>query len=120
MPQPERRLPGVHAGAEQLELKDRLQLPKLRWNLALYAQPALPYTGEPTSIFPKFVLEGRKLARADHVEPVRINLPCLKARVQHGEAVDVEAGFSIGAGRIILRPDWRRTGEYLDRCNHKY
>src|SRR5947208_11426357 len=105
MPQPERRLPGVHSGTEQLELKDRLQLPKLGRNVTLEAQPALPYTGEPTSVFPKFVLEGRKLARTDHVEPVRINLPCLKARVQHGVAVDVQAGFGVGAGRIILRPD---------------
>src|SRR6185369_3190888 len=54
--QPERRLPGVHASTEHLELKNRLQLPQLRRNVAGEAQAALPHARVPISVFAKLVL----------------------------------------------------------------
>ena len=81
--QPERRLPGVDARAEQLELEDRLDLAGARRDEALHAEPALAHAGEVVAVLAELVREGRQLGRPHHVEPVRVALLRLVAHVEH-------------------------------------
>ena len=53
MAQAEGRLPFVHAGAEQLELEDRLQFADRGWRRRSEAQAALAHAGERAVILPE-------------------------------------------------------------------
>ena len=72
--QAERGLPGVDAGAEELELEDRLDLADVGRDEALHAEAALADAGEEVAVLAELVLERRQLGRPHHVEPVRVVL----------------------------------------------
>src|SRR6185369_6111529 len=105
MPQAERGLSGICSGTEQLKLENGLEFAILGGNVAREAQAALPHAGVPVPVFAELVLEGGQLAGAHYVEPVWIYLLEIIARVQHGEAGNVQARLLCGSGRITLRPD---------------
>src|SRR5207237_10766581 len=96
--QAERRLPGVDAGAEQLELEHSLQLAELGRQRAAHAEPALTDAGEPPAVLAEFIGERRQLGRPYDVEPVRIVLLRLVAGVEHRKPVDFERRFGLGRG----------------------
>ena len=92
MAQPERRLAGVHAGAEQLELEGGAEGAQSRRCRRPDPEPALPDAGKGTVILAELVLERRQLRHAQGVEPVRVDLREVVPHVQHREAVDLHAG----------------------------
>jgi hypothetical protein len=89
----DRRLTRVHAGAEQFELEDRVQLAQLRLGPRLHAQPALPHAGVEAAVMPELVLERGELRRAHDVEPVGIVLVEVVPHVEHGEPVQIDLGL---------------------------
>ena len=102
--QAERRLPGVDAGAEQLELEDRLELAERRSAMKpftprrLWRTPAKKWPSSPYS----FSYDGSLVGRSD-VEPVRVVLAGLVAHVEHGEAVDVHPRLRPRPSPALLR-----------------
>src|SRR3954454_6728371 len=104
MAQTEDRLPGVHAGAEQLELKGCLKFSKTGRQRSLYTEPALPDAGEPVSVFPELVFESCQLGGTHHIKPGGVVLPYLIARVQHGETIDVQLRLWLSGWRRRLSP----------------
>ena len=93
--QPEGRLPGVVAGAHELELERRLQLAHRGRRRRPHAEARLPHPGEVAVVLAELVLVGRQLRGAQRVEPVGVDLLEVVADVQHGEAVDLHAGLRL-------------------------
>ena len=110
VPEPERGLPRVHAGAEQLELEDGLDLADVGRDEALHAEAALADAGEVVAVLAELVLERGQLGRPQDVEPVRVVLLRLIPHVEHGEAVDVQPGLRLGRGGGSLGRRGRRSG----------
>ena len=82
--------PSSDAGAEQLELEDRLQLAEIGRRRRLEAETALPHAGERAVVVAELILERRQLRQPQRVEPVGIDLGEVVPDVEHREAVDVE------------------------------
>ena len=59
MPEPERRLAFIDAGAEQFELEGGLQVAEIGRGRRTDAKARLPHTGERAAILPVLVLERR-------------------------------------------------------------
>jgi len=98
VPEPERRLAGVDADPEQLELEDRVDVAALGRDPALHAKPALAHAGVEVAVLTELVLEGRQLRRPQHVEPGRVDLLPVVSHVQHREAVEVDLRLLVGLG----------------------
>ena len=102
MPQPERRLALVDAGAEQLELELRLQLAERGVRRTAHAEARLAHAGKRAAVLAELVLEGRQPGQPHRVGPVRVDLIEVVADVQHREAVDLERRLRVGLRRRIL------------------
>jgi hypothetical protein len=89
--EPERRLSGIHARAEQLELERGLEVTEWRRSGPFDAEPRLADAEERVAIGRELVLERRQLRGPDYVIPVGLDLVEVVAGIEHHEAVDVDA-----------------------------
>src|SRR4249920_3147552 len=101
MSQSKSRLAGIHARAEQFKLKHGLQLAVFGWGRGLDPQTALPHTEVSLAIWSKLIFEGRQFCGPNHIEPIRIVLLELIARVHHCKTVDLECALALAA--VVLR-----------------
>src|SRR5262245_59806717 len=85
-----RRLTGIDAGAEEIELECRLQVAKRSRQSGSYTEPTLAHAGPKVSVLAEFIVECRQLGGTDDVEPQRIVLLDVVDAVRHREAVDLE------------------------------
>ena len=118
MAQPERRLAGVHAGAEQLELEDGLELAQTRRRRRLDPEAALSHTGKAAVVLAELVLEGWQPRQAKRVVPIRIDLREVVSDVQHRKAVDLHRRLRFVRRRLALGSSGRAPE--ADQQNHRH
>src|SRR6185436_12182765 len=97
MTQPERRLSGVHTGAEQFELENGLEVAQRCRCRRLDTQPALSDAGKRTVILAELALERGQLRQAQGVEPVWVDRIEVVPHVQHGKAIDLHLRRLLGS-----------------------
>src|SRR5512145_1461029 len=95
MAQTESRLTRVDTRAEEFKLEVCLQLSVVCWCCRFHSEAALPDAVIRLSIRSKFVRKRRQLGWTDHVEPVRMVLFELVARVEHCKAINLEGAFAL-------------------------
>ncbi len=113
--QAERGLPGVDAGAEELELERGLQLAHVGRDERLDSETALPRAERDASVLAVLVLERGELGGTQDVEPVRVDRLAVVAHVGHHVAVDLRLRLLLGGHRRGGQPR-RQHDQRQRRC----